>query len=434
MSANLFAAGQAPLIDLESGGLVQAVETGVGQLFLARASDITIQTDDYIWAYLNRRWVPVTRKRLEHAQIEQLVARFAGASGVATLAAGKPLDPEAEVLPEPGNPRNVVRARVNIHRCRVAGNAEGIAITLRTIPGLPPRLDDLSLPRDLREALMFAQGLGLIVGITGSGKSTTLAATLRERLEGERPEKIVTIESPIEFIYTRLMAVKDWISKNLAPARMPEVAQVQIGRHLSDWEMAVPNVLRIKADVCVMGEMRDFKSVEAGVLLADTGHATYATAHTRTPAECIQRLIAEFPETQQPSVAARLLSNLRVIMAQKIEPTVAGPGMAFRSWVVFDAELKRRLGAAPYQTWGQMLTEHMEATGTTFALQALPALRDGLIDDTGFERVADFIPRERREFVAKHLGEGWISPAARARAEQAVALQQAEQPEEAEAA
>ncbi|MDF2461908.1 MAG: type secretion system family protein 3 [Ramlibacter sp.] len=418
MTANQFAAGETPQIDLESGlGFVAAVEAGIGRLFEARASDITLQTDDYVWAYLNRRWLPVTRRRLEHAQIEQLVARFCGAAGVATLQSGKPLDPEVEVMPEPGNPRRVVRARCNVHRCRVAGNAEGMAITLRTIPDLPPKLDLLNIEPEIREAILFSQGLGLIVGITGSGKSTLLAAVLRERQEGLRPEKIVTIEAPIEFVYTRLPVNKGWPQAGGAPARMPEVSQVQIGRHLAAWDMAVPNVLRLKADVCVMGEMRDFKSVEAGVLLADTGHATYATAHTRTPAECVQRLIAEFPESQQPAAAARLLSNLRIIVAQKIEPTVAGPGLAFRSWVILDAELKRRLGAAPYQQWAQMLTEHMDATGTSFALQALPALRDGVIDDKGFERLADFIPRERRDFVAKHLGEGWISPAARAQAE-----------------
>jgi len=426
MTASQFAAGATPHIDLDAGlGFVEAVEAGIGRLFEARASDVTLQTDDYMWAYLDRRWLPVTRRRIEHGQIEQLVARFCGAAGIATLASGKPLDYEVEIMPEPGNPRNVVRARCNAHRARVSGNGDGVAITLRTIPGLPPKLDALNIEREIREAVLFSQGLGLIVGITGSGKSTLLASVLRERQEGTRPEKIVTIEAPIEFVYTRLPVNKGWPKVGGAPARMPEVSQVQIGKHLNAWEMAVPNVLRIKADVCVMGEMRDFKSVEAGVLLADTGHATYATAHTRTPAECMQRLIAEFPESQQPAAAARLLSNLRIIVAQKIEPTVAGPGMAFRSWVVFDAELKRRLGAVPHQQWAQMLTEHMEANGATFAQQALPALRDGMIDDIGFERLADFIPRERREFVAKHMGEGWISPAARAEAERELATVEA---------
>jgi defect-in-organelle-trafficking protein DotB len=410
---NQFAAGEVPRIQLESGPLfIDSFCMGVGKLFEARASDLTIQTDDYIWAYLNRRWIAVTTQRMEHTQVEALVTHFCGPAGVATLASGKPLDPDVEILPEPGNPRRVVRARCNAKRCRVAGNGDGIAITLRTIPGLPPALSTLNLPTEILEAIVFAQGLGLIVGITGSGKSTLLAAVLRERLEAARPEKIITIENPIEFIYTRLPANKEWRELGIAPARMPEVSQVQIGKHFAHWEMAVPNVLREKGDVCVMGEMRDFKSVEAGVLLADTGHATYATAHTRTPAECVQRLIAEFPEAQQPSVAARLLSNLRIIVAQKIEPTVAGPGMAFRSWVVFDAELKRRLGEHHYQHWARLLTDHMDATGASFALQALPALRDGLIDEAGFERVADFIPRERREFVERHLGAGWVSPAA----------------------
>lgn len=411
---NLFAAGDLPRIELERGPqFLPSLRAAIGLMFEAKVSDITMQTGDFIHVYRNRTWSAATTERLEHVQIEAIVAEFCGASGVTTLQAGRPLDPEVEILPDPTNVRHVVRARCNVHRCRVAGNSDGIAITLRTIPGLPPELDKLNLPSEIRESIIFAQGLGLIVGITGSGKSTLLASTIGERLRGNRSEKIVTIESPIEFVYTKLPANKDWRAQGLAPARMPEVAQVQVGKHLADWKLTVPNVLRLKADTCVMGEMRDYDSVEAGVLLADTGHATYATAHTRTPAECVQRLIAEFPEAQQPSVAQRLLSNLRIIVAQKIESTLAGPGMAFRSWVVFDADLKRRLGEQHHQNWARMLGDHMEAVGASFAQQALPALREGLIDEAGFERITDMFPRERREYIARHLGEGWVSPAAR---------------------
>lgn len=387
-----------PQIDLTaSHDLEGCVARGIDELFKVGASDITIQTGDFIWAYVNRQHVQVTQRRLDGSEIARLIRNFypgGGAEGI--LGSGVAIDTEVDLRPDTANPDYSLRCRANITRCRVGDVTNAVSITLRTIPGLPPQLEALNLPQSILENIIFSQGLALIVGITGSGKSTLLAAINRKRLEGTRPDKIITIEDPIEFTYTRLPVT----AGERARARMPEVSQVQVGTHLKTFDLAVPNILRRKADVIVMGEMRDRASVESGLLLADTGHATYATAHSRTPAEALARVIAEFPFDAQPSVATRLLDALRIIVAQKIERDTKGRGMAFRCWCIFDQQLKATLFQRPFAEWSAMVRDHMKALGQDFASQALPALRDGVIDVNAFSRLADFNPAEAREYLA----------------------------------
>lgn len=399
-------------IDL-GGHLLTQVERGVDRLFQAGASDITLQSDDYIWAYINRRHVCVSNRRLDDGELVQLTTHFypGGESGLAILGSGSALDVEASVRPRMDDsqpdfdPDYVLRCRANITRCRVGSVGMGISITFRTIPGLPPRLADLKLPEDIQTNMFPSQGLVLVVGITGSGKSTLLAAGNRHRLESEGdPVKIITFEDPIEFIYPRLPIT------NVAPGqrpRMPEVSQMQMGAHLREFALAAPNALRRKADVIVMGEMRDRESVETGLLLASTGHCTYATLHCETPAEVIGRIVSEFPYESQPSVANKLLDNLRLVIAQKIDRDLAGKGRAFRSWCVFDQAFKAQLAEIPFHQWAGLIRQRLLERRQDFAHQALQALRAGEIDQPCFARVAGFNPGEARAFLAsKEVADG----------------------------
>lgn len=397
-----------PIIQLSGSSgaeLDRAFERGVDALFLAGASDITIQSDDYIWAYINRQHVQASSRRLEDGEVGNLLRRLYGSEGAfGILGSGAALDFEATIRPRMDegeadfDPDYAVRCRANATRGRVGGVANGVSITLRTIPGHPPRLEDLNLPQEIVQTIFPAQGLVLVVGITGSGKSTLLAACNRARLErADRPVKIMTVEDPIEFIYGRLP------SGAQGRARMPEVSQVQIGTHLRDFSLVAPNILRRKGDVIVMGEMRDAESVSTGLLLAQTGHATYATLHCETPAEAVARVVTEFPNDEQPGVATKLLGDLRLIVAQKIVRTKAGKGLAFRSWCVFDQELKATLAEHPHPQWARMIRKTMQAKGQSFAEQALQALLDGVIDEQAFAEVAGFNPVEAREYLRKHV-------------------------------
>jgi defect-in-organelle-trafficking protein DotB len=396
-----------PIIDLSQGSLIGQVERGIDALFQAGASDITIQSDDYVWAYINRRHTCASNRRLDDGDLTMLTTHMypGGESGLAILGSGRPLDPEVTIRPrrDPDaadfDPDYAVRCRANITRCRVGGTANGISITLRTIPGEPPKLDSLGLPGDIQENLFPSQGLVLIVGITGSGKSTLLAAANRHRLEQADPVKILTIEDPIEFTYARLPARGKASGGAPTAARMPEVSQVQLHSHLASFGLAAPNILRRKGDVIVMGEMRDRDSVETGLLLAATGHCTYGTVHCETPAEVIARIVSEFPYDSQPAVANKLLDNLRLVVAQKIERDERGFGRAFRSWCVFDQAFKAELGELHFPLWARRIRERMVERKHDFAHQALPLLLAGEISQDVFAKVAGFNPAEARAFL-----------------------------------
>lgn len=400
-----------PMIDLSGTDLYGAFERGVDTLFAAGASDITVQSDDYIWAYINRRHVQASSRRLEDGEVSTLLRFMYGGEGAfGILGAGSALDFEATIRSRMDendadyDADYAVRCRVNATRVRVGGVASGTSITMRTIPGLPPRIQDLNLPDDILQTIFPIQGLVLIVGITGSGKSTLLAACNRARTENpDKPVKIMTIEDPVEFIYGRLPSYPlPGQSPSPGKARMPEISQVQIGSHLREFSMVAPNILRRKGDVIVMGEMRDAQSVSTGLLLAQTGHATYATLHCETPAEAIARVVTEFPEDAQPGVANKMLGDLRLIVAQKIVRNKAGKGMAFRSWCVFDQDLKARLAEHPYPKWARLITQVLQEKGHNFADQARQALVDGVISVDAFTEVAGFNPIESRQYLKRH--------------------------------
>ena len=394
-----------PWIDLTVGHLVNVIDSAVDTLFAAGASDITIQSDDFIWAYINRRHTQVTDRRLDDGEVAQIVRHLYKSDGVfGMLGAGQGIDFDADVRPrlieglDNFDPDYSVRCRVNVTSCRVGNVANGYSITLRTIPGVPPTFASLKLPEEIATNFFPTQGLVLVVGITGSGKSTLLAAHNRARLEDEgHPVKIGTFEDPVEFVYPRLTTVQG--GPGNPKARMPEVSQVQIGTHLKHFEFAAPNALRRKFDVLIMGEMRDRLSVETGLLLAATGHAAYATLHCETPAEAVARIVSEFPYEAQPSVANKLLSNLRLVVAQKIERDINGRGRAFRSWCVFDQAFKAELFEHQHQNWGRLITRRMESDGATFAQQAFGPLKAGEISMEAFANVAGFNPVEAAKYV-----------------------------------
>jgi defect-in-organelle-trafficking protein DotB len=400
-----------PVIDLGAGHLHTQIERGIDALFLAGASDITIQSDDYVWAYINRRHSCVSSRRLDDGELTNILCHFyeGGESGLAILGRGTPLDFELAVRPRTDrsqadfDPDYMVRCRANATRSRVGTVASGYSITLRTIPGTPPPIANLKLPQDIFENLFPAQGLVLIAGITGSGKSTLLASANRHRLEQtDNPVKILTIEDPIEFTYGRLPASRlgdSGTGGRPKGARMPEVSQIQLTTHLHSFDLAAPNILRRKGDVIVMGEMRDRISVETGLLLAATGHATYATVHCETPAEVVARIVSEFPYDSQPSVANKLLDSLRLVVAQKIERDVNEKGRAFRSWCVFDQEFKADLAEHRFEKWAAMVRARMAERGQDFAQQALPLLKDHEIGVDAFMKVSGFNPAETRAFL-----------------------------------
>ncbi|MGI9028062.1 MAG: type IV pilus twitching motility protein PilT [Candidatus Saccharimonadales bacterium] len=199
------------------------------------------------------------------------------------------------------------RFRVNAFHER--GN---LAAALRLIPNEIMSTEQLGLPEVVRKFADYPRGLVLVTGPTGSGKSTTLAA-LVHKINTEKAVHIVTIEDPIEFTHKSLKSV---------------IVQREVHYDTYSFSAALRSSLRQDPDVVLLGEMRDLETISAAITIAETGHLVFATLHTNSAAQSIDRMIDVFPPHQQPQIRAQLSNILMAICSQRLVPTIGGGRVA----------------------------------------------------------------------------------------------------------
>lgn len=198
---------------------------------------------------------------------------------------------------------DLARFRVNAFHER--GN---MAAALRLIPNQLQTIEDLGLPAIVNKFADYPRGLVLVTGPTGSGKSTTLAALI-DKINQERSSHIVTIEDPIEFTHTSKKSV---------------IVQREVHYDTYSFSAALRSSLRQDPDVVLIGEMRDLETISAAITIAETGHLVFATLHTNSAAQSIDRMIDVFPPHQQPQIRAQLSNILMAICSQRLIPTIGG--------------------------------------------------------------------------------------------------------------
>lgn len=199
------------------------------------------------------------------------------------------------------------RFRVNAFHER--GN---LAAALRLIPNELLSVEQLGLPTVVNKFAQYPRGLVLVTGPTGSGKSTTLAA-LVDKINTERAEHIITIEDPIEFTHKSKKSV---------------VVQREVHYDTYSFSAALRSSLREDPDVVLIGEMRDLETIAAAITIAETGHLVFATLHTNSAAQSVDRMIDVFPPHQQPQIRAQLSNILMAICSQRLIPSIGGGRVA----------------------------------------------------------------------------------------------------------
>ncbi|HEY3296245.1 MAG TPA: type IV pilus twitching motility protein PilT [bacterium] len=193
-----------------------------------------------------------------------------------------------------------------------------LTTVIRAIPFKIPTIEQLKLPKICQAFPMKPKGLVLVTGPTGSGKSTTLAAII-DRINSERPVHIITIEDPVEYIHAHKQAI---------------VNQREVGADTKSFATALKYVLRQDPDVIMVGEMRDLETIQAALTAAETGHLVFATLHTNSATESVNRIIDVFPPHQQGQVRAQLAMTLEAVMTQKLLPKKAGNGVTMAAEVM----------------------------------------------------------------------------------------------------
>jgi twitching motility protein PilU len=251
-------------------------------------------------------------------------------------------------------------------RCSAFLQQGHVGIVLRTIPQEIPTIDSLGLPRILKEVALTKRGLIIMVGATGSGKTTSQAAMLDWRNENTQGH-IITVEDPVEFVH---------------PHKNCIVTQREIGIDTDSWEMALKNALRQAPDVILMGEIRDRETMDLAVAFAETGHLCMATLHANSSNQALDRMINFFPEERRTQLLMDLSLNLKALISQRLLPRQEGKGrcaaveillnsplvadLIFQGKVGELKDLMKRSRELGMQTFDQALFDMYEANLVTY--------------------------------------------------------------------
>lgn len=206
-----------------------------------------------------------------------------------------------------------VRFRVNFYKQKGY-----IAASFRLIPAKIPSLDEIGLPEAAKKITDLRQGFILVTGPTGHGKSTTLAAFIN-KINQSRAVHIITIEDPIEYVY---------------PAGKALISQREMYNDTKSWGLSLKASLREDPDVVLVGEMRDLETMVSAMTIAETGHLVFATLHTNSAAQSIDRIIDAFPESQQSQIRLQLSSTLEAVFSLRLIPTII-PGRTLAYEIMF---------------------------------------------------------------------------------------------------
>jgi twitching motility protein PilT len=266
------------------------LEQGASDLILSAGAPPTIRKDGVL--------VPIAREALRPDQIEHMAREVLAAERWARFQGQGDLDFSL-------NWKGQARFRINAFRQRGS-----VGLALRLIPYQIPNFDQLGVPPVVRGLTRLGQGLILVTGPTGSGKSSTLAAMVND-IVATRPCHVITIEDPIEYVYRHQRSI---------------VEQREVGADVVSFADALRASLRQTPDVLLIGEMRDLETISAAITIAETGHLVLATLHTNDTTQAVDRMMDVFPAEQQQQVRVQLSNTLAAVIYQQLLPRRDGPG------------------------------------------------------------------------------------------------------------
>jgi len=301
------------------------------------ASDLHIKAGDVFRARVHGELVPLTKQALSPEQTKQIALHLMSNEDdkkrIDTI-----LDYDCSWA-APG----IGRFRVNIMRQRGS-----FSIIMRVIPWEVPTFDKLGLPSVLARIASVERGMILVTGVTGSGKSSTMAALINYINQREN-RHILTLENPIEFLH------RD--SKS-------SITQREVGSDTSDFKMGLRAALRQDPDVIMIGEMRDAETVDTAIKAAETGHLLMSTLHTPDAQSTILRIVAMFPPEEQEVIRIRLAESLYAVISQRLLPTKTGKGRAVAAEIMINT----------------------------------PAIKDLILDGKNIAEIRDFIVEGREQY------------------------------------
>jgi twitching motility protein PilT len=266
-------------------------------------------------------------------------------------------------------------------QARLRGNAfrtQGeVGLSLRLIPHEIPTFEDLRLPEVMERFASLRQGLVLVTGPTGAGKSTTLASMI-DRINATRACHIITIEDPIEYVYEH---------------RMAAVNQREVGDDTVSFPRALRAALREDPDVLLVGEMRDLESIAFALTLAETGHLVFATLHTNDTAQALDRIVDVFPSERQAQIRVQLANALTGIVYQRLLPQIGGGLVAAFEVLVANSAVRNLVKEGKTNQLRNVVSTHQSEGMQTLEKSLTELVADGTID-LDQARLVSLYPKE----------------------------------------
>lgn len=350
-------------------------------------SDITIETDKHIYCRLHSRQLKTTNRTLLPSELNNIVSWVYGGNAVTELAAGNGLNNRYEITRENDNFELIkTYFRFNAVSCRTKQGAGGISVTFRTIPTKIPVLDSPYMrlpPKLLKEIMATNDGLTLVVGATGQGKTSLLAAWMHYKFKHLENRKIITAEAPVEYNLQPL--------HSMYPNASSMISQREIGRgeDMESFYSFIVEALRQGPTDILIGESRDEETIRGTLHASESGHATITTVHSDAVDTSILRIANEFPPQFMNQIIFKLCSQVRLIVVQRLLPsTDGGVRVPVREWLSFDDDFRNELLRTPNGMEAvAKIGKKVRELKQNFAYQAQLAFEENLISKETFNSI-----------------------------------------------
>lgn len=331
------------------------------------ASRISFESGHPVMLRVHGRNRLATREPVEHPALVEIVGHLYGGDGAGRLLGGNDFDVSYSVAVS-----RVQQLRFRVNATPITTKrGDGVHIVLRPIPDMPPSLEAQLVEPAIRAAMRQKGGMKLVAGATGSGKSTLLAASMLDMvLDPTLHINVATGEAPIEFLL-----------EHIAGPSGSKIKQTEIPRQLKSFGAFIRGCMRREFTHIEVGECRDGETMAASLHAALTGHDLYTTLHTENVALTIQRAVALCPAEERDNLTSALGQVLRLIVNQRLIPTVDGRRTAIREYVVFDRALRMRLLRAPAVDWPAIVGDAVQDHGQSFETAIRRAQAEGRISE-----------------------------------------------------
>lgn len=340
-----------------------------------KASDLFVTVGAPVMLKVNGKLMPLTRTGLSPAQARDMVLSS--------------MNPEQRAQFEKTHECNYAIGLSGVGRFRVSAffqrNQQGMVI--RRIETNIPTLEDLALPEVLRDLAMAKRGIVLVVGATGTGKSTTLAAMIGYRNQHSSGH-IITIEDPIEFVHRHIGCV---------------VTQREVGVDTDSWDNALKNTLRQAPDVIMIGEVRTRESMDYAIAFAETGHLVLCTLHANNANQAIERILNFFPDERKKQLLMDLSLNLRGVIAQQLVPKPDGGRKAVLEILLGEGYIQDLIREGKVHEIKEVMKQGKERGMQTFDMALVDAYHRGEI---GYDDALRYADSQNEVRLALKLAEG----------------------------